>query len=94
MPIVPEFSEEILPPNIKALFAKARAGKISPSSFLESLEKKKVDGFMRVLYTVKAFDLTLSEVKELEFRRGGGLTGPLEEDAFGVLDKLKDLEEL
>lgn len=89
MPIVPKFSEQALPQDIKDLFAKARAGKIDPPSFLEAMEQHPLDWFIKLLYTAKAFDLTLRQVKELEIRRGRGLTG---EVAMEVIDVLEDLE--
>ena len=90
MPVVPKFSEQALPQDIKDLFAHARAGKIDPASFLEAMDQQpQLDYFLRLLYTGKAFDLTLSQVKELEIRRGRGLTDEVAVELIHVLDELE-----
>ena len=89
MPVVPKFSEQALPHDIKLLFAQARSGKIDPPSFLEALDQRQIEPFIQLLYTGKAFDLTLTQVKELDVRRGRGLT---DEVAKQLIDALEDIE--
>lgn len=94
MPEVSDFSEDNLPPKIKEMFVKARAGEIDPVYFLENLEKHKVTGIEKLLYTCRAFNLPLTKVKEIELQLGRGLTNNVSNELAASIDQLniKDIE--
>ncbi len=83
-------TEENLPPVLKELFAKARAGLVSPTEFLAILDVHDIHFAERWLHARDVFGLTLEAVKEIEHLRGKDLTDKDCEELGEVLEQLEE----
>jgi hypothetical protein len=64
MPEIELIPEEEMPAGMKDLFTRARRKELSPEDFYKELGGQGITGFVKVLYTCRAFDLPLNQAKE------------------------------
>jgi hypothetical protein len=84
-----DVTEENLSPAVKEAFANARAGLISPTTFLVVLEEHGIGNMERLLHAHRVFGLPLKTLKELERSRGRGLN---ESDCDALISLSEEME--
>jgi len=90
MPEIKPTPEEELPAGLKELFTLARRNELTPEEFYKELANHGVTGFVKVLYTCRAFGLPLNQVKELYITEQHGSVDEWAGKVQKAIDELKD----
>jgi hypothetical protein len=92
MPEIEPLAEEMMPPALKELFTRARRKDLTPEDFYKELGGHGITGFVKVLYTCRAFDLPLNQVKQFYIIEGHGSIDDWAGKIQVAIDEIKDPE--
>jgi hypothetical protein len=93
MPEIELIPENDMPAAMRELFARARRKELTPEEFYKELSSHGITGFIKVLYTSRAFDLPLNQVKVFYINEQHGSIDAWAGELQKALGKVNDDQE-